>query len=126
MKNFKAVTDYISQSDNFKILKEIKEKNPKIDKENYKLLNVRVYEKLNEHLINKMKIINNLKAQNIDNFNNVEYELYITPDTQKVKLFTKIMDLKKSIQNIEAKIGSWDMVISFFIFRNLKNNQLEK
>jgi hypothetical protein len=62
-----------------------------------------------------MKIINNLKSQNIDNFNNVEYELYITPDTQKVKLFTKIMDLKKSIQNIESKIGSWDMVKINFI-----------
>ena len=46
-------------------------------------------------------------------YDNVEYELYLTPDTLKVKLFTKMMEIKKAIQNLENKIGVWDIVRNF-------------
>ncbi len=89
---------------------EVKKQGIKIDKEGYKLLNKKVYDKLNEHFLNKLRIINKLKADNIKSFENVEYELYLTPDTSRVKLYTKLTELKKMITNIEQRIGEWDIV----------------
>ena len=97
-------------------MQEIKNKNINLEKENYSLLNMRVYEKLNEHLLNKIKIINRLKTDSIEKYDNVEYELYLTPDTTKVKLFTKMMEIKKAIQNMEMKIGNWDVVKNYLNF----------
>ena len=98
-------------------MQEIKNKNLKLEKESYKLLNMRVYEKLNEHLLNKVKIINRLKSETVEKFDNVEYELYLTPDTTKVRLFTKMMEIKKTVQNFEAKIGAWDIVLLLIIIK---------
>jgi ATP-dependent Zn protease len=112
-------------------MQEIKNKNINLEKENYSLLNMRVYEKLNEHLLNKIKIINRLKTDSIEKYDNVEYELYLTPDTTKVKLFTKMMEIKKAIQNMENKIGNWDVVkiilnfTNFIIFLNFLKFFLE-
>jgi len=107
----KLVSDYISSSENFKIIQELKDKNIKLEKESYNLLNKRIYEKLNEHLMNKIDIINRLKSDGIQSYDNVEYELYLTPDTMKVKLFTKLINIKRDIQNMEIKIGHWDLVL---------------
>jgi hypothetical protein len=75
-------------------------------------LNRKIYDSLNEHLTNKINIINHLKTEkNIQKFDNVEYELYLTPDIMKVKLFTKLSEVKRTIQNVENKIGSWEIVI---------------
>jgi len=57
-----------------------------------------------------MEIINKLKIEGIKKYDNVQYELYLTPDTMKVKLFSRMTEIKKAIQNIENKIGFWDMV----------------
>ncbi len=71
---------------------------------------MKIHERLNEHLLNKVRIINQLKADNPEKYNNVEYELYLTPDTLKLKLFTKMIEIKNAIQSIESKIGKWDYV----------------
>ena len=110
LRNLKVVTDYVLSSENYCLMNEIKLKNVKMEKESYKLLNFRIYEKLNEHLLHKVKIINKLKSENIQSFDNVEYELYLTPDTMKLKLFTRMIEIKKAIQNMEQKIGLWDLV----------------
>ncbi len=86
-----------------------KNQNLKLEKDSYKLLNQRIYEKLNEHLLNKVKIINKLKNDKVEKYDNVEYELYLTLDKMKVKLFTKMMEIKKSIQHLEEKIGVWEI-----------------
>lgn len=61
-----------------------------------------------------MKVINYLKGdkskQNNTISENVNYELYLTPDTKKVRLFTKMIEIKRSIGDIEQKIGNWDIV----------------
>lgn len=111
IRNLKIISDYIYSSENYKIVEEIKNKNINLEKDSYNLLNKRIYEKLNEHLLNKVKILNHLKTDKIENYENVEYELYLTPDTTKVKLFTKLIDIKKVIQDLESKIGNWDIVI---------------
>jgi hypothetical protein len=89
-----------------------------LEKENYNLLNKRIYEKLNDHIINKIKIINSLRAEKTKDLENVNYELYLTPDTMKIKLFTKFIEIKKQITEIESKIGNWDIVniINKYIF----------
>ena len=56
-------------------MQEIKNQNLKLEKDSYKLLNQRIYEKLNEHLLNKVKIINKLKSDKVEKYDNVEYEL---------------------------------------------------
>ena len=107
-------------------MQEIKNQNLKLEKDSYKLLNQRIYEKLNEHLLNKVKIINKLKSDKVEKYDNVEYELYLTPDTMKVKLFTKMMEIKKSIQHLEEKIGVWDIKSKKHsigeVVNNIKNN----
>ncbi len=116
LRNLKTVSDYILSSDNYRIMKEIESKNIKLEKDSYKLLNMTIYEKLNEHLINKVKIINKLKSEKIQPVENVEYELYLTPDTMKLKLFTRMIEIKKVIQHLEQKIGVWDIVKSLLKF----------
>jgi hypothetical protein len=106
----KSACNYITNTENFKVIDEINKKGIKINKEGYNLLNSLVYDKLNEHFLNKLKIINRLKAGSIHSFDNVEYELYLTPDTSRVKLYTKLTELRKMITNIEMRIGEWDIV----------------
>lgn len=88
----------------------MKTPNKKFEKESYHLLNNSVYEKINEHMINKITIINRLKTENNHKYDNIDYELYLNKETTRVKLFTKIMDIRKAINSIEKKIGSWDIV----------------
>jgi hypothetical protein len=122
LQNLKIVSEYVGNSENYRIMQELKNQNLKLEKESYKLLNMRIYEKLNEHLLNKVKIINKLKSDSVMKYDNVEYELYLTPDTLKVKLFTKMMEIKKAIQNLENKIGVWDIVRNLNFLQIFKNN----
>jgi hypothetical protein len=113
LKNLKLVCNFITESSNFKVVEEIKNKNIKMNKENLSLLNKDIYDKLNEHVLNKLRVINRLKVEHINDYENVEYELYLTPDTTKVKLFTKLIEIKKFLSNIELRIGDWDLVNKF-------------
>lgn len=67
---------------------------------------------MNEQIIHKVKIINFLKGnKKTDDLNqNAEYELYLTPDTAKVKLFTKMIEINRCITDMEQKIGNWNIV----------------
>ena len=122
LKNLKILCDFISNTDNYKVIKQIKETNPNLEINKYGLLNKRIYEILNEKIIHKVKIINFLKGNKIsDDLNiNADYELYLTPDTAKVKLFTKMIELKRCIADMEQKIGNWNIVRISNKYRNLK------
>lgn len=117
LKNLRIVSEYINNSDNFSILNKIKESGIKLEKDSYYLLNKQIYDKLNEHLINKVNVINHLRAEKVKNLNEVEYELYLTPDTMKIKLFTKMSEIKSSLQSIKSKIGVWDIVRIIISFK---------
>ena len=76
--------------------------------------------------MNRISIINRLKADNPSNFSNIEYELYIAPDTVKVKQYTKMMEIKRAINSIENRIGEWNFEakkrsIASVVY-NIKNN----
>ena len=116
-KKLKQAANFISNSKNFYELKKIidEQKNNKLNSdkdkelENYKILQNKMCENLNLHLINRANIINKLKLDNPDEYNNIDYELYITPDTKKIKNNSKLIEIKNKLNHIKNKIGNWDI-----------------
>lgn len=111
LQQLKSIANYISSSDNFKTLSKIissssSSKHPS----HLKSLNKALYNKLNDHLITRIQLINKLKTENPNMFDNnsIEYELYLAPDTVKVKQYMKIIKLKQTLDKIEKKIGDWN------------------
>ena len=65
-----------------------------------------------------MQIINQLKSNNFHKSNDlkdIKFDIFLTPDTQKVKLFSKLLEIRKRVSGLEVNIGNWDIVIIFFI-----------
>ena len=116
-KKLKEAANFISNSKNFYELKKIidEQKNNKLNSdkdkelENYKILQNKMCENLNLHLINRANIINKLKLDNPDEYNNIDYELYITPETKKIKNNSKLIEIKNKLNHIKNKIGNWDI-----------------
>ena len=118
LKKLKEATNFISQSKNFFELKKIIDsqkinKDKKLD--NYTILKNKMSKNLNLHLINRANIINKLKLENPEEYNNIDYELYVTPETKKIKKISKLIEIKNKLNNIKNRIGNWDM-------ENNKNN----
>ena len=112
LKKLKILSNYILKSKNYFILNElykIQNNNSKfIPANKYNIFNKEIYENLNKDLNVKTKEINDLKNENINNFKDFEYELFITPNKNKIKLFKKILEIKDSIDKIENTIGQWN------------------
>jgi hypothetical protein len=109
LRNLKIVAEFLQSSENYSIFYTLKRGAMKLDGD-YNLLNTAIYDQLNKRLINKLDAINHLKAEKIKDLQDVEYELYLTPDTMKIKLFTKMSEIKTNLQSIKSKIGEWDIV----------------
>ena len=118
LNKLKYIINYVNSSNNFAKLKKINEienkSGIKINNNNYNLLNKKVYNNLDEQLNQKLNNIKKLKTENPINFNNIEYELYLTPDNEKMKQFKELDEIVLKINEIEAKIGKWN-------FNNKKN-----
>jgi hypothetical protein len=113
LRSIKTVADHLGNSENFSIINEIKKKNLNLNKDSYSLLNKQIYDKLNEQLLNRLQIINQLKSSNFhksNELNDIKFDIYLTPDTQKVKLFSKLLEIRKRVSALESKIGNWDIV----------------
>ena len=112
IKKLKNSMNYINKSKNFYELKKIidTQKANKDNKlENYKILQNKMCDNLNLHLINRANIINKLKLENPDVYSNIDYELYITPETKKIKKISKLIEIKDKLNKIKNRIGEWDM-----------------
>ena len=112
IKKLKDSVNYISKSKNFYELKKIidSQKANKENKiENYKILQNKMCDNLNLHLINRANIINKLKLENLEVYSNIDYELYINPETKKVKKISKLIEIKDKLNKIKNRIGEWDM-----------------
>ena len=113
LKKLKYIINYVNSSNNFAKLKKINEienKNGiKIKEDNYNLLNKKIYNNLDEKLNQKLNNIKRLKDENPLNYKNIEYELYLTPDNEKMKLFKELDELILKINEIEEKIGTWNL-----------------
>lgn len=118
LNKLKYIISYINSSNNFEKLKKIDQnlqKNGiKMDEENYNLLNKKIYNNLEEKLNERLNNIKKLKNENPINYNNIEYELFLTPNNDKMKQFKELDKLVLKINDIEKKIGKWN-------FNNKKN-----
>ena len=115
LKKLKEAINFLGNSKNFSELKKIVDlQKSKVGKnseniEGYKILQKKMYENLNLHLINRANIINKLKIENPKEYNNIDYELYITPETKKIKKITKLIEIRNKLNNIKNKLGNWDL-----------------
>ena len=114
LNKLKYIINYVNSSNNFAKLKKINEienkSGIKINNNNYNLLNKKVYNNLDEQLNQKLNTIKKLKMENPINFNNIEYELYLTPDKEKMKQFKALDEIVLKINEIEGKIGKWNFI----------------
>ncbi len=118
LNKLKYIISYINSSNNFEKLKKIDQnlqKNGiKMDEENYNLLNKKIYNNLEEQLSQRLNNIKKLKAENPINYENIEFELFLNPDNEKMKQFKELDEIVLKINEIEKKIGKWN-------FNNKKN-----
>jgi hypothetical protein len=108
IKKLKETLNFISNSQNFYELKKIIDSNKNNEKniDKYKILQMKMIENLNMHLINRANIINQLKSENPEEYNNLDYELYITPESKKIKKITKILEIKNKLNKIKERLGN--------------------
>ena len=108
IKKLKETLNFISNSKNFFELKKILDSNKNntqnIDKN--KILQMKMIENLNKHLLNRANLINKLKLDSPEEYNNLDYELYITPETRKIKKISKILEIKNKLEKIKEKLGN--------------------
>ena len=114
----KYIISYIESSNNLDKLKKINEMekkfNIKIKEENYNILNKKLFADLDQQLNERLNKIKKLKTENPLNYKNFEYELFLTPDKEKMNQLRLLNELIRKINNIEEKIGKWN-------FNNKKN-----
>jgi len=114
----KYIISYIESSDNLDKLKKINEMENKfkikIKEENYNILNKKLFIDLDQQLNERLNKIKKLKNENPLNYKNFEYELFLTPDKEKMNQLRQLNELIRKINKIEEKIGKWN-------FNNKKN-----
>jgi len=118
LNKLKYIIQYINTSKNYEKLKKIKEAQDKngikMSEDNYNLLNKKIYNNLDEKLVEKLNQIKKLKTENPVDYKNLEYELFLIPDNEKMNHFKELEELVLRINEIEKKIGKWN-------FNNKKN-----
>ena len=118
LNKLKYIINYINSSNNLEKLKKINEiqskSEIKINQDNYNLLNKKIYNNLEEQLEKRLNNIKKLKEENPINYNNIEYELFLSLDNEKMNQLKELDELVLKINEIEKKIGKWN-------FNNKKN-----
>ena len=66
---------------------------------------MKMTDKLNEHLLKRIEIINKLKSDNPEYYYNIDYKLILTSDNMKNKRKNQLEKIKNKIKEIEFKIG---------------------
>lgn len=109
LNKLKLLVEYIDTSGDYSKLKKIFETQTKngtsMNSSHLNLLNKKLYDRLDEALIERMKNINQMKKEDLNK--DFFYEIFVTPKTEKVKEFSRIIEIKHIINNIEKKIGFW-------------------
>ena len=113
LNKLKYIISYIDSSTNLEKLKKIeditKKFNLKIDENNYNILNKKLYDDLDEELNNRLNKLKKLKNENPANYKNFEYELFLSPDNEKMKQYKALDEIILQINQIEEKIGNWNI-----------------
>ena len=113
LNKLKYIISYIESSSNFEKLKkinEIKQKfNLQINEENYNILNKKLFNDLDEQLNTRLNKLKKLKSENPANYQNFEYELFLSPDNEKMKQYKQLDEIVSKLNKIEEKIGKWNV-----------------
>ena len=113
LNKLRYIISYIDSSTNLEKLKKIeditKKFNLKIDENNYNILNKKLYDDLDEELNNRLNKLKKLKNENPANYKNFEYELFLSPDNEKMKQYKALDEIILKINQIEEKIGNWNI-----------------
>ena len=112
LNKLKYIISYIESSTNFEKLKkinEIKEKYKlKIQEDNYDIFNKKLYNDLDEQLETRLNKMKKLKMENPAECQNFEYELFLSPNNEKMKQYKQLDEIVLKINKIEEKIGKWN------------------
>ena len=103
----------MEKSNSFIMVKELISKNILLENKGKYVLNSVMHDKINEHLKNKLSIINKLRDHKLFNISEANFVLYLTPDNKKIKIFFKMAEIKKSLDDLQLKILNWDMVFFY-------------
>ena len=118
LNKLKYIISFVESSNNLETIKKINEIEKKfklrINEDNYNILNKKLHSKLDEQLNERLNKLKKLKMENPSNFNKFEYELFLSPDNEKMRQFKELDELILKINQIEEKIGKWN-------FNNKKN-----
>ena len=113
LNKLKYIISYIESSSNFEKLKkinEIKQKfNLQINEDNYNILNKKLFNDLDEQLNTRLNKLKKLKSENPANYQNFEYELFLSPDNEKMKQYKQLDEIVSKLNKIEEKIGKWNI-----------------
>lgn len=108
----KTASDLIKSSTDFQIVKKVHEKTPHLllhpDKAH--LLNQRNIDSKNQQIRECIENIKSIKTDVIEESENIQYEIYMTPDTEKVRLYSQLIEIQKDVNDIMEKIGNYDLV----------------
>ncbi len=118
LNKLKYIISYIESSKNFDKLKKINDIenhfNLKFTENNYNILNKKLYKNLDEQLNKRLNELKKLKQENPVNYNNMEYELFLSPDNEKMQQLKELDEIISKINKVEEKLGKWN-------FNNKKN-----
>lgn len=132
LNKLKIVSDFIKEKENFVIMKSIYTKHgikstDKAKESNLlSLLNSQIIDKTSSRLISNIKTINDISKAKPESSDNIQYELYLTPDTSKVKLFSQIVEIQKELDELKDKLGGYDIVSNKVYIYNIYIESKEK
>ena len=110
LNKLKYIISYIESSKNFDKLKKINDIenhfNLKFTENNYNILNKKLYKNLDEQLNKRLNELKKLKQENPVNYNNMEYELFLSPDNEKMQFIDKVSknEFLKKFDKINMKL----------------------
>ena len=113
LNKLKYIISYIESSTNFEKFKKINEIKQKfklqINEDNYNIFNKKLFNDLDEQLNTRLNKMKKLKLENPVNYQNFEYELFLSPDSEKMKQYKQLDEIVCKINQIEEKIGKWNI-----------------
>ena len=118
LNKLKYIISYIESSKNFDKLKKINDIenhfNLKFTENNYNILNKKLYKNLDEQLNKRLNELKKLKQESPVNYKNMEYELFLSPNNEKMQQLKELDEIISKINKVEEKLGKWN-------FNNKKN-----
>ena len=74
------------------------------------LLNKSLLEDNSNKLLSNLKTIHEVSVTKPDDSKNICYELYLTPDSSKLKIFSQVIEIQKEVENLKEQLGNFDIV----------------